>query len=299
MSNIRRSLGWNFVYASAWSLLLVGSAAIAEGTPQSVPNSDNSGPGQLRPMLLRTQVGRLEVLGDTMGVEFGPYLRMSLRSRIREGWQAAVGQQKLPLPAERKLVVAEFTILKDGTIGDVKLAESSGDAGLDHTGLDGITKSAPFPALPDEFKGQSIRVRCSLFYNPNAPLQRLGGPGYLNAPDLNAPEQAAAEPEIGPNGEPIYTPRRNGVTLPQVTYQTDPEYSEKARRERVTGTVVLTVVVSAEGVPTDIKVTRPAGSGLDEKAIEAVRQWRFKPGMKDGNPVAVRITVETSFNLMK
>jgi protein TonB len=52
-------------------------------------------------------------------------------------------------------------------------------------------------------------------------------------------------------------------------------------------------------MPTDIKITRPLGSGLDEKAVEAVRQWRFKPGTKDGSPVAVRINVEINFNLMK
>ncbi len=276
---------------------LAGTAVTAQQIPmpQSVPAGDEPmSPGHLRPMLLRTQVGRLEVVSDTMGVEFGPYLHMNLRSRIRENWQAAVSQQKLPLPTERKMLVAEFTILKDGTLDGLKLAESSGDAELDHTGLDGVTHSAPFPALPDEFKGQSIRVRCALFYNPNAPLQRLGVPGYANAPD-----QPASPPEIGPNGEPIYTAFNNGVTLPRVTYQTNPEFSEQARREKVQGTVMLTLVVSADGVPTAIKVTRPLGKGLDEKAIEAVRQWRFKPALKDGNPVAARIAVEISFNLMK
>ena len=63
------------------------------------------------------------------------------------------------------------------------------------------------------------------------------------------------------------------------------------------GTCVLELVVDAEGMPRDIKVTRAIGMGLDDKALEAVRQWRFKPGMKDGEPVAVRINVETSFHL--
>lgn len=59
----------------------------------------------------------------------------------------------------------------------------------------------------------------------------------------------------------------------------------------------MRIVVDANGIPQDIRVTRPLGMGLDEKAMEAVRQWRFKPAMKDGAPVAVAINVEISFRL--
>ena len=89
----------------------------------------------------------------------------------------------------------------------------------------------------------------------------------------------------------------HGVSAPRVTYTPEPEFSEKARQAGYEGTCVLEMVVDAEGIPRDIKVVRPIGMGLDDKAIEAVRQWRFKPGMKDGEPVAVRINVETSFHL--
>jgi periplasmic protein TonB len=60
---------------------------------------------------------------------------------------------------------------------------------------------------------------------------------------------------------------------------------------------VLWLVVGADGLPREIKVQRTLGLGLDEKAIEAVKQWKFKPAMKDGNPVAVRISVEVNFHL--
>jgi periplasmic protein TonB len=60
---------------------------------------------------------------------------------------------------------------------------------------------------------------------------------------------------------------------------------------------VLWLVVGADGLPREIKVQRTLGLGLDEKAIEAVKQWEFKPAMKDGNPVAVRISVEVNFHL--
>lgn len=88
-----------------------------------------------------------------------------------------------------------------------------------------------------------------------------------------------------------------GVSAPRAIYTPDPEYSERARKVGYRGTCVMRIVVDANGIPQDIRVTRPLGMGLDEKAMEAVRQWRFKPAMKDGAPVAVAINVEISFRL--
>jgi TonB family protein len=99
--------------------------------------------------------------------------------------------------------------------------------------------------------------------------------------------------------ETIYSPGRNGVTIPRAIHQPPPEYSEKARRKKLEGTVMLSLVVTPDGNTTDIKVTSPLGSGLDEKAIEAVRQWKFEPATKDGKPVAVKVAVEVSFHLYK
>lgn len=88
-----------------------------------------------------------------------------------------------------------------------------------------------------------------------------------------------------------------GVSAPRVLYQPDPEYSEEARKAKFQGTVVLWLVVGADGRPRDIRVSRSLGMGLDEKAIEAVRTWRFDPARKDGQPVAVQIAVEVIFRL--
>ncbi len=89
----------------------------------------------------------------------------------------------------------------------------------------------------------------------------------------------------------------HGVSAPRATYAPDPEYADKARQAGYEGTCVMTLVVDAEGMPQDIKVTRPLGMGLDEKALKAVRQWRFTPSTKDGTPVAVQIAVEVKFHL--
>ncbi|MGA7291763.1 MAG: energy transducer TonB, partial [Terriglobales bacterium] len=88
-----------------------------------------------------------------------------------------------------------------------------------------------------------------------------------------------------------------GVSAPKVIYQPDPEYSEEARKAKFQGTCVLWLVVGPDGKPRDIRVARTLGLGLDEKALEAVKNWRFEPAMKDGKPVAVSINVEVSFRL--
>ena len=88
-----------------------------------------------------------------------------------------------------------------------------------------------------------------------------------------------------------------GVSAPKVTYQPDPEYSEEARKAKYQGVCVLCLIVGPDGKPRDVKVARSLGLGLDEKAIEAVNQWKFEAAQKDGKPVAVAINVEVTFRL--
>lgn len=89
-----------------------------------------------------------------------------------------------------------------------------------------------------------------------------------------------------------------GMTPPLLITKVDPEYSEQARKAKYSGTVILSVEVNAGGRVSDARVVKSLGMGLDEKAIEAVLRWRFKPGMKDGAPVAMSVEVEVSFRLL-
>lgn len=89
-----------------------------------------------------------------------------------------------------------------------------------------------------------------------------------------------------------------GVSAPVVLYKVDPEYSEEARKAKYSGTVVLQLIVDASGKARDIRVVRSLGLGLDEKAIEAVNKWKFRPGVKNGQPVAVQATIEVNFRLL-
>ena len=89
-----------------------------------------------------------------------------------------------------------------------------------------------------------------------------------------------------------------GVSAPSVLFKVEPEYSEEARKAKWQGTVVLSLVVDEGGKAQGIKVVRSLGLGLDQKAIEAVEKWRFKPGMKDGKSVPVIATIEVNFRLL-
>lgn len=88
-----------------------------------------------------------------------------------------------------------------------------------------------------------------------------------------------------------------GVSAPKVLYEPDPEYSEEARKAKYQGVCTVQLVVGTDGRPHDVRVLRSLGLGLDEKAIEAVNQWKFEPGRKDGNAVATIINVEVQFRL--
>ena len=87
------------------------------------------------------------------------------------------------------------------------------------------------------------------------------------------------------------------MSAPVPIFDPDPEYSEEARKAKYQGTVILWVVIGADGRPREMRIERSLGMGLDEKAMEAVKKWRFKPAMKDSQPVPVQVNIEVSFRL--
>jgi periplasmic protein TonB len=86
--------------------------------------------------------------------------------------------------------------------------------------------------------------------------------------------------------------------IPVLVYKVEPDYSDEARQARCHGTVVLGVIIDELGQPKHIRVLKPLGLGLDEKAMQAVERWRFSPGIKDGRPVCVAANVEVNFQLL-
>jgi TonB family protein len=89
-----------------------------------------------------------------------------------------------------------------------------------------------------------------------------------------------------------------GVSAPVILYSVEPEFSDEARRAKFQGTCLVALVVDEHGNPTQIHVARSIGMGLDEKAVEAVRQYKFKPAFYRGHPVAVEMVVVVNFRIL-
>jgi protein TonB len=142
---------------------------------------------------------------------------------------------------------------------------------------------------------------------PNLNAQNFGDPlGKLGIPSagngLGTSIGGGKGPGVGPGNGGGFGGSAfkigGGVSAPVPIFRPEPEYSEEARKAKWQGGVTLQIVVDEMGVPKDIRVTRSLGMGLDQKAIEAVMKWRFKPGMKDGKAVPVIATVEVNFRLL-
>jgi TonB family protein len=113
-----------------------------------------------------TAVGNLDVLSDTMGVDFGPYLQRVLHD-VRLNWYNLIPEvARAPIMKKGKVTI-EFAILKDGRIASLQTVASSGDVSLDRAAWGGIKGSNPFPPLPGEFGGQYLALRFHFYYNPD------------------------------------------------------------------------------------------------------------------------------------
>lgn len=99
------------------------------------------------------------------------------------------------------------------------------------------------------------------------------------------------------SGKLVLVVDRIHIKPPTPIYDPEPEYSEPALAAKYQGTVVLGLIVGRDGTPTDVWVVKKLGFGLDQKAVRAVRQWKFEPGMKDGEPMPVLANVQVTFHL--
>jgi protein TonB len=88
-----------------------------------------------------------------------------------------------------------------------------------------------------------------------------------------------------------------GVSAPVLVYGVEPEFSEEARKAKVSGNVMVNLWVDEKGNPTHVHVIRGIGMGLDEKAVAAVKVYRFRPAMENGKPVTVEMNIEVTFNI--
>ena len=134
--------------------------------------------------------------------------------------------------------------------------------------------------------------------NASVSLANVGGGG--KGPGLGEGEGPGAGPgrNGGSGGGDVYAPG-NGVTMPVSLFEAKPIYTPEGMRQKIQGDVTLEVVVLADGTVGQVRVIQSLdrASGIDNAAIESARKWRFKPGMKDGKPVATIVRMIVSFRL--
>jgi TonB family protein len=214
-----------------------------------------------------------EVIDDGSGIEMGTYGKR-LVDAVRERWYSIIASS-LKAPYKPRTTVIDFLLLENGVIGKIRVEESSGDKSLDTVARDAVQGIAPFPSGIPNFPSKPVKLRFYFEYNR---------------------EPSAHRPFCGKTPEGVY--RVDGsVEAPRLLYQPDPEYSEQARKKKRQGAVTLRLIVRADGLTSDVCILKAAGSGLDEKAVEAVKQWRFEPAKRDGMAVPVLLSVDTDFRL--
>jgi TonB family protein len=201
---------------------------------------------------------------------------------VRSKWYPRIPELQKSVGRKRGITVIEMEIGCDGSLRKMITVESAGEASLDATASLAISSSAPFARLPEAYHEKSLKIRMHFGYDQ---------PASAEAPFCDGPNWGAhpAEYALYRVGE--------GIRPPRAKYSPDPEYSEEGRRHKYMSVVQIAGTVDPQGYFTDLCLTQAGGAGLDEKAMEAVKTWKFEPATLRGEPVAIRLNVEVSFRL--
>lgn len=162
----------------------------------------------------------------------------------------------------------------NGVPVNIHVIESAGDA-MDNAAIDAIKQSKFEPGILNK-QPVAVRVQARVVFSTDRSpvIPALLVPMFRNSGGSRDYDQP-----------------------PALIHREDAEFSDEARRDRISGVVVISLLVGTDGLPTDLHVVKSVGAGLDEKALDAVSKYRFKPATKDGNPVPAKLTVEVSFRL--
>ncbi len=151
-------------------------------------------------------------------------------------------------------------------------------------------------SLPDSAAAQvpAVKIRMPNSGDTNS-TQIVNSMGNGRGPGIGNGNGSGLQPGEGYSGEVKQI--GGGVTAPVVIYKVDPEYSPEAHKAKFQGVVTVGLIVDKYGVPQNVHVTRGIGMGLDENAVAAVKQYRFKPAMENGKPVSVFLNMEVNFKI--
>jgi len=140
--------------------------SIASGHGTTHASFDAGDYGTERPEARSDIHGDVDIMSDTMGVDFGPYLQRVIYA-VKMHWYNLIPESARPPIMKKGKLAIEFSILKDGRISGLRLVASSGDNALDRAARGGITDSVPFQPLPAQFNGQYLELRFKFYYNPS------------------------------------------------------------------------------------------------------------------------------------
>jgi TonB family protein len=193
--------------------------------------------------------------------------------------------QRLPRKLCKRNLVAVFsaTLTTEGKLSELNPAGGSEE--LEQFATD-VLPRCRFSAVVKNGNPVQVPVLAVL---RNDDIQLFRNDSFPTAPTEPIAEQIT-------RGE-LFDPKSGQMKPPKVTYAPDPQYSEPARILKFGGVGVLGLIVDGDGKVRDIWVSRKLGLGLDQKAIQAVRTWRFDPALKDGNPVPTIVNVEVTFRV--
>jgi TonB family protein len=160
------------------------------------------------------------------------------------------------------------------------------------TDRDRITEDVPAYWKPCVFAA-STGIGRNKYSACSFPPELATIPGLVSVPD-ETPEHATGDATASDN---VITVKTKGVIPPKPAFTPDPPFSDSARQAHYQGTAVLSIIVDKTGQVQNIRIWQPLGFGLDQKAVETVSKWLFKPGTKDGQPVDMEVAVEVDFHL--
>jgi protein TonB len=289
--------------------------------PKNPGSSDSEAPQQEVVKFAKEQPVNTSVMPTMLGVGYGTYQQRPenfLLSFVVQGagialllWltHIAVPAKIIPPTTSTSVELAPYVPLKVGKDGP------SGGGGGDASKLKASAGTPP-KAAKQQFTPPTVLVqqKSKLMAEPTViadmktpPNTQLGDPlsklmtpsngvgvgGGIGSNSGGGVGSGHGGPGVGPGIFHV----GDGVSAPRPIFTPEPEFSEEARKAKYQGVVVLNIVVGTDGRVHSPRVVRSLGMGLDEKAIEGVKTWKFDPSKKDGRPVAVEMNIEVAFNL--
>lgn len=205
-----------------------------------------------------------------------------------------------PVPAQQPVV--EQAVEVCGTVAGVMRGFPEGCDATLKVSAEGVEWGVIVPAairqqIPGLLPGATACFSGSLWLANEREQQRTGTASMLRVASVTGVRISRPAPAPDPAFLDVVEACGQGVRAPRIISERRPAYSREAMRERVQGVVELDAIVDTSGAVSHVRVTRPLHPALDQQAIQALRQWKFAPGTRDGQPVRTLVSVEMTFTL--